>query len=567
MQVFSEMAYERPDMEETLRFIEDSARKAAGADSYEKAREIFLALLEKLRHVSTMETIASIRNTADMTDVFYEKEMEYFHAGNPRLEIAREAFYKVLLESPFLPDFQKEFGEIYFKRMENAGRLTSEKNVELQVEESRLSQQYAKISATCTAKFHGETLNFYGLLKKMQDTDRGVRREAFAAWADLYASVSGQLDEIYSRLIEVRCAMAENLGFSDYVDMAYQKRERFDYGKEDTARFREQIRRFVVPVCQKLFEEQRRRLGLSKLCYYDEALIYPEGNVEPQGTEEEMIAKAGQMYREMSPQTGEFFDFMRRYQLFDLTTRPGKQPGGYCTFLEEEKAPFIFSNFNGTSADVDVLTHEAGHAFEAYTASRQIPLTEQAFSTAEIDEIHSMSMEFFAYPWMNLFFGEKADKYIYAHAADALRVIPYMACVDEFQHRVYQQRLTNPDERYRIWRELEKIYLPWREYDGCEFLEKGGFWMQKQHIFLYPFYYIDYALAQMGAFEYLARMQKNRTAAWEDYLRLCRAGGSRGYFELLKIGNLSNPFAGGTVEDIMKGVEAFLGQAAVRAGM
>ena len=177
MQVFSEMAYERPDMEETLRFIEDSARKAAGADSYEKAREIFLALLEKLRHVSTMETIASIRNTADMTDVFYEKEMEYFHAGNPRLEIAREAFYKVLLESPFLPDFQKEFGEIYFKRMENAGRLTSEKNVELQVEESHLSQQYAKISATCTAKFHGETLNFYGLLKKMQDTDRGVRRD------------------------------------------------------------------------------------------------------------------------------------------------------------------------------------------------------------------------------------------------------------------------------------------------------------------------------------------------------------------------------------------------------
>ena len=272
-------------MEETLRFIEDSARKAAGADSYEKAREIFLALLEKLRHVSTMETIASIRNTADMTDVFYEKEMEYFHAGqavNPR-EIAREAFYKVLLESPFLPDFQKEFGEIYFKRMENAGRLTSEKNVELQVEESHLSQQYAKISATCTAKFHGETLNFYGLLRKCR-----IRTAACAGRPSLPGRIcmppcQDKLDEIYSRLIEVRCAMAENLGFSDYVDMAYQKRERFDYGKEDTARFREQIRRFVVPVCQKLFEEQRRRLGLSKLCYYDEALDHPEGNVSLRG--------------------------------------------------------------------------------------------------------------------------------------------------------------------------------------------------------------------------------------------------------------------------------------------
>ena len=260
------------------------------------------------------------------------------------------------------------------------------------------------------------------------------------------------------------------------------------------------------------------------------------------------------MYRELSKETGEFFDYMVEHGLFDLETKPGKRQGGYCTFLADDKAPFIFSNFNGTSADVDVLTHEAGHAFEAYSASRIYPLSGQVWSTTEIDEIHSMSMEFFTYPWMDMFFEENADKYRYAHLVSALTVIPYMACVDEFQHRVFEEKAVNAGRRREIWRELERRYMPWRDYDGNKFLEEGGFWMQKQHIFLFPFYYIDYALAQMGAFEFYGRMKENREAAWEDYYRLCCAGGSQGYFELLKIAGLSNPFAKGTVKKVMDSI-------------
>lgn len=552
MEKFSEIVYERPDMDAFMGEVEEYIQKLPGAENYEELKELFVQMNEKLDHLDTMNTVASIRNTINTADEFYEKEVEFFNTMLPQVQLKMKEANRLLLESPWLPELEKEYGALYFENIKNRLRLADERIVELQIKESKLTQQYAKASAICTATFHGEEVNFYGLLKYMQSTDRDVRREAFSAWASLYDSVSDELDQIFDELIKVRCEKAEILGFSDYIEMAYMQRERYDYGREEAAVFRSQIEKHVVPVCQRLFEEQRIRLGVEKLHYYDETLVYPEGNAVPIGTKDELIKKAQKMYHELSKESGEFFDFMIEHDLFDLETKPGKRQGGYCTYLADYKAPFIFSNFNQTSADVDVLTHEAGHAFEAFTASRLLPLAEQSWSTSEIDEIHSMSMEFFTYPWMDLFFGEAADKYRYAHLADAVEVLPYMACVDEFQHRIYEDRAADKMQRRKIWHELEKKYLPWRDYDGNEFLEGGGFWMQKQHIFLFPFYYIDYALAQMGAFELYGRMKENKQEAWSDYYRLCCAGGSKGYFELLKVAHLRNPFASDTVEKVMQ---------------
>ena len=551
MERFSSRMYERPDMDAFFGKVDEFIEKFPKAGDYARARELYLELCRERDHLDTMNTVADIRNTINTADEFYEKEMEFFSEALPRAELKMKAASEMILASPFVPDFEGEFGPLLIKNMRSSIRLADERNVDNKIKESRLTQQYAKASAVCTTQFHGETVNFYGLLKYMQSTDRNVRREAFQAWADLYASVSGELDEIYSELIRVRCDMARTLGFKDYIEMAYLGRERYDYDRTDVESFRRQVAETIVPLCSELFRQQKERLGIDRLCYYDEGIVFPEGNAVPHGTTSEMVEAALQMYRELSKETGEFFEFMVRYGLFDLETKPAKRQGGYCTFLADDKAPFIFSNFNGTSADVDVLTHEAGHAFEAYTASRIHPLTSQVWSTTEIDEIHSMSMEFFTHPWMEKFFGENADKYRYAHVVSALTVIPYMACVDEFQHRVFQEMAVDAGARRRIWRELEMKYMPWRDYDGNEFLEGGGFWMQKQHIFLFPFYYIDYALAQMGAFEFYGKMKADRKRAWEDYYRLCCAGGSRGYFELLKTAGLSNPFAPGTVKKVI----------------
>ena len=392
----------------------------------------------------------------------------------------------------------------------------------------------------------------------MQSDNRLIRKEAMEAWSALYESISEKLDSIYTELMKLRLQMAENLGFSSYEEMVFLKMGRYTYTPKDLAVFRRQVCEHIVPICEKLFENQRQRLGIDTLHYYDESIVFPDGNAMPIGTTQELLEKAGKMYREISKETGDFFDFMLAYDLFDLETRNGKQQGGYCTTFPDYKAPFIFSNFNGTDADIDVLTHEAGHSFEAYEAMRRIPLTEQTFSTSEVAEIHSMSMEFFTYPWMELFFGEHAEKYRKSHLWDALECVPYMACVDEFQHRVYEEKLFDAMERRKVWSELEKKYMPWRDYDGNAFLENGGFWMQKQHIFMEPFYYIDYALARFGSLEYYGHMMQDYQSAWEDYYHLCCAGGSRSYPELLKIGNLSSPLEEGTVKKILDSIEEYI---------
>lgn len=554
MQKFSELVYTRPDIAAVANSIRTYNAALAQAKSFEETRDLFLTHSAKMSEFFTMCTIANVRNSVDTRDAFYEAEIEYLDGEAPKLDLIMRESSEALLASPFRAEMEKEFGALFFKNLDIQKQFADERIVDDRVQESKLCQRYSKITANASIEFRGEEQNFYGLLKFMESTDRDTRREAFNAWAALYSRIAPELDAIYDELVLLRQGMAQKLGFASYTEMSYLQSERYDYNAEDVARFRRQVKEIITPAVAKLREKQAQELGVDKLRYYDEALIYPGGNPLPRGNKDELVAKAHRMYREMSPETAEFFDAMVDYELFDLETKPGKMPGGYCTDLTAYKVPFIFSNFNGTSADVDVLTHEAGHAFESYTALRTQPISSMAFSTSEINEIHSMAMEHFAYPWMELFFGEDSDRYRYAHLAGALSVIPYMVSVDEFQHKVYENPTMTAAERRSVWSAIEKEYMPWRDYDGNEFLEQGGFWMQKQHIFIYPFYYIEYALAQMGAFEFYGRSKVDREEAWSAYYNLCKKGGSIGYFDLLASAGLSNPFREGTVERIAKSI-------------
>ena len=545
---FSEIAYQRPDMEALKTAVTEATRKVKAAGSYAEVREAYFAVQGKEQEADTMWTVCHVRNTVDTTDAFYDSEMKWLRETDAQMIPVFNAWQEALAKSAFRGDLEAEFGAQLLRKTDAALMTSDEKIIPETIREGELRQAYQKTTAVASADFRGEKCNFSGLLKHLQSTDRTERKEAFETWAGLYEQISDTLDAQYTEMVRLRDTMAKKMGFRTYTEMAYITRNRFDYNQEDAACFREQVRRIITPAVAEIREAQRKRLGVDQLRYYDEGLKFPDGNAVPIGTAKELTEKARRMYREMSPETGEFFDFMTEYELFDLETKPGKRMGGYMTSLPSYQAPFIFSNFNGTQGDVDVLTHEAGHAFQGYLAMRSIPVYALCGSTSEINEIHSMSMEHFAYPWMELFFGDKAEKYITAHLFNALCTIPYLVCVDEFQHEVYAKPGMTPMDRRKTWREIERKYMPWRDYDGNAFLEGGGFWMQKQHVFLYPFYYIEYALAQICAFQYYGRMKENREEAWEDYLRLCRAGGTRGYFELLETGNLLNPFLEGTVE-------------------
>ncbi len=561
MEKFSEIKYVRPDLEKFKAFENECLDKAEKAASYEEFKKYIFEMEEADKDVDDMVQVCYIRSTMDKSDEFYSKEQAWFDEELPKLMSLNKRRSEVLLNSAFRKDFDAEFGKILNEAEEKMLILKNEKLVPLMIEENKLSEEYSKTAAQCKCNFRGEECNFYGLLRHMQSTDRAERKEAFEAWAGLYEGVSGKLDEIYDKLVALRVKKAETVGFKNYREFELLNSEHFDYTKADLANFKKQVVEIIVPEAARLYEQQRKRLGLEKIEYYDETLVFPEGNANPIGTKDQMVKWAQEMYGELSPETKEFFDFMVKYELFDLETRPNKHLGGYMTLLGKRKAPFIFSNFNGTAADVEVLTHEAGHSFEGYVASRIHPLSKMVMSTSDIDEIHSMTMEHLAYPWMDKFFGDKADKFRYSHLTEALKVIPYLCAVDEFQCRVFDNPTMSADERYAVWHDIEKTYLPWRSYDGNKFLEKGGFWMQKQHIFLYPFYYIDYALASIGAFEIYGKTLKNREEGWNSYLTLCKLGGSRGYLDLLKGAGLHSPFADGSVkmavDGVLKQIEVF----------
>ena len=552
---FSELPYKRPDVKKLKK---DFARHLAAfkkAESFEAADCAFMAYMCTMEGWYTQNTIASIRNTMNMKDEFYDNEIKFFNKEGSKLMLTLKKAIKAILASPYLPQLKEKYGDQMFKDYETQMKQIKLTTVLPTIREGSLSTDYSKAAATCSVEFMGEKCNFYGLLKHMQSTDREERKAAFREWAKLYEGISGQLDTLYGKLVKTRCTIAKRLGYKNFIEYVYPARGRYDYKVADIAAFREAVRTHITPLCEKLYKEQADRLGLEKLEWYDENLCFAEGNAVPIGTPDELTEKALQMYEEMSPETGEFFRFMKEHELYDFVTRENKHLGGYMTFLPDYKAPFIFSNFNGTSADIDVLTHEAGHAFEGYYGAQKLPAAQLISSTSEINEIHSMSMEFFAYPYLERFFGDKTARYRYAHFTEAIKTIPYLVSVDEFQHRVFENPGMTPAQWRSTWKEIEKKYMPWRSYDGNAFLEEGGFWMQKQHIFLYPFYYIEYAMAQLDAFAFY-RKQTEGGKGWESYLKLCGMGGMYGYYETLKGADLPNPLDPETVKTLAAFVEA-----------
>lgn len=559
MNKFKQINYIRPNIKEIKANCRCLTSDLKMAKSYMDFKRTFKNIEEMILDVSTFYVVANIRNNINTSDLFYDEEIKFFNKEIPKLIMKLKKINKILLTSSFRKEFEDEYGTQITKSTEAFMKTIKFRVLTNKIKENNLTTEYSKLVASCKTVFNGEECNFYGLQKYMESTDRTKRKEAYEAWAELYKNVSPKLYNIYDKLVDTRCKKAKRLGYKSYIELAYLERKRFDYNSEDIKKFRGYIKKHIVPVCQQLVENQRKELGVDKIMYYDEKLIYKDGNAVPHGNKDELVKSAQKMYRELSKETGEFFDFMVNYELFDLETKPNKHLGGYCTALPKYKAPFIFSNFNGTSADIDVLTHEAGHAFQAYTSMRSQELLINCSSTCEINEIHSMAMEFFTYPWMKEFFGEDTDKYTYAHLCMSIMTIPYMACVDEFQHEVYNNHKITGIKRNELWRKIEKQYMPWRDYDGNEFLESGGFWMQKQHIFMYPFYYIDYALAQICVYELYGKMKKDMNVAWNDYYELCKLGGSKGYFELLSSANLSNPFEEETIKNAVEIVKEELG--------
>ncbi len=557
MTKFPDMVYTRPDMERVkhdMRRIIETFDETKTAEEQIKLIDEFEAIH---RAFDTQRTLSSVRNTIDTRDEFYEAEVDFFDEVSPQFEELQVEFGTKMVRSPFRLELEKEFGKQIFSLTELQLKTFAPEIMDDLVELNRLETEHTKLLASAQIEFEGNTYTLAQLGPFMQDVDRDRRKRAGEAFFGFFEKHENELDAIYDRMVKIRTEMARKLGYDNFVQLGYDLLGRTDYNAEDVKHYRDQVYREIVPISVELRKRQQKRLGLDHLYWYDEPLNYTTGNAKPQGDPEWILEQAERMYRELSSETDEFFQFIRQNELFDVLSKKGKSGGGYCTSFVDYKSPFIFANFNGTQGDVEVMTHEAGHAFQGYE-SRHMRLMAYGFPTLEACEIHSMSMEFFTWPWMELFFEHQTEKFKFTHLAGALTFIPYGVTVDEFQHWVYENPEATPAERKLKWRELEKKYLPLRDYGGFDYLERGGYWMRQSHIFGAPFYYIDYTLAQVCALQFWVKDQDNHTDAWIDYLRLCQAGGSKPFLELVDLANLRNPFIEGTIASVVPAIKAYL---------
>lgn len=551
---FSEMPYTRVDQKETEEKMKALIARAQNAASGEELFEVHKDMYKIQADVMTNIVIASIRHGIDTTDEFYQAEQDYYDMMMPELENYENMYQKVLFESPYRAYMEEKIGPVAFKNIEIRLKSFDEKLIPSMQEENALVTRYMKLLANAKIPFNGEECNLTMIRKYMTDGDRAVRKAAWKAASDYFLTVTDEIDEIYDKLVKNRTEQAHLMGYQNFVELGYYRMNRNDYGREEVENFRKQVKESFVPFATKLHEARRARLGLDSLKYYDNDMYFANGNPAPIGTPEEILAAGQKMYRELSPETREFFDFMMENELFDVLGRPTKEQGGYMTFIENYKSPFIFANFNGTSGDVDVITHECGHAFQGFL-TRNDPIREHADITMETAEIHSMSMEYFTYGWMKNFFGDRADDYYTMHLADSSIFVPYGCMVDEFQHRVYENPEMSPKDRKNLWKELERTYRPHLDYEDDPFFGEGGWWQRQQHIFGSPFYYIDYVLASVCAMQYKVWMDKDYKAAWDSYLKLCRLSAADFYRNELKAVGLKSPFEDGTIKTLVGELE------------
>lgn len=557
MMKFSEMNYLRPDLlkvENEFKELTREMREATSGEAAFRVHEKFYALTGQIQ---TASELAMIRHDMNTVDAVYKEERDWFDKNMPLISNLSVEYQKALYESPYRKELVEKIGPVAFKNIELAMKSVDEKILPLMQEENELTTRYNNLLASCKIPFHGEECNLSLLSPYLHHRDRQVRKEAWEAYTSFFMEHEEELDWIYDRLVKNRTEQGRKMGHQNFSPLGYARMMRNSYGAEEIASFRRQVKKDFVPFVEELHERRRKRLGIDHLMYFDEGVYFNEGNPVPIGDDQQILASGRELYGQLSPETREFMDFMCENELFDVEGRKDKTTGGYMTYIPDYRSPFIFANFNGTSDDADVITHECGHAFQGYL-TRNDPIREHADITMETAETHSMSMEFFTEPWIDRLFGSDASRYVEMHFEDAMMFIPYGTMVDEFQNIIYEDPSLDPKSRKTVWRDLEKQYNPHLDYGDNAYLNAGGFWQKQHHIYDLPFYYIDYCIAGTNALQYKVWMDQDYKAAWNSYLTLCKLSASDFFPGLMSAAGLRNPFEDGCLAYIVRELSAKL---------
>ena len=556
---FSELKVPKPSSDMIKQLYEDHIERVKEAEGCEDVLEVLFENNLLVRRIQEMIEIVSIRHAMNTLDERYTEDQKFADDFRPFFDKMELDFKEAVYNSPFRDEVEEQIGSMYFVKTETMKKIVSDEIIPLRQREQELVHEYDMLIFESKKTVDGKVNSFMDTQELFSHEDRSIRREAFKAFSEILSENEERLEQVWDELIKVRTEIAKCFGYDSYVPIGYLERERLDYGREEIAKFREQVVNEIVPLCNKLYEAQAKRLGLDAVMVYDEKYVFPDGNAKPVGDEDYMMKQVVEMLREMSPETEEFINFILDHELIDYKPRPEKAFREFYTLLPYHKAPFLFEHFNGSAEDVQSLSEGLGHAFASYRASRRQALGEYYFPSSEVTEINAMSMIQFVNKYAERLFGEDAWKYEFGNLQYFMTFIPFGVAVDEFQHICYDNPNLTPKERTYEWHKLEKKYMPWRKYDEeDEFMQRGGYWYHKFHIFYVPLYYIEYALATVNAMEMYRKYTERPGIAWKEYLELIDVGGSKSYLEILKQANLTPVYEDGAVKNAIGYVKSFL---------
>jgi oligoendopeptidase F len=500
--------------------------------------------------------LRNIRMTCRTDDGAIEKE--YLDFLEKVVEAAKPVYFRLqkkYWDCPHrasLPD-----GYALFDRsVENQIALFREENIPLETEVDKLSQQFQKLSGTLTVQYEGKEQTLQQMGRYLESPDRKKREEAWRLTAERRLREKDAFDDIFDRMLELRFRMCRNTGFSDYRDYIFKRKERFDYGPKDCEAFHESAQKVIRPLVLKFQERRAKKMGLPALRPWDLS-VDPSGlpPLRPFETTEKLLLGCENILRSVDPELGDNFGTMRELGLLDLESRKGKAPGGYQATLTEARLPFIFMNSVGLDYDVRTLLHESGHAMHSFLA-RAIPFSPYRGAPMEFCEVASMSMELMADPFLSEFYPDpkEAARSIIKHLEDVITLLPWIATIDAFQHWIYTHPGHSRKERSDHWVELRKKLGGNEDWGGLEKVREN-LWHRQLHLFEYPFYYIEYGIAQLGALQVWKNFRKDRKEGVKLYKQGLSVGGTKTLPEIFKSAGIRFDFSVKMIEPLMEEVE------------
>jgi oligoendopeptidase F len=536
--------------------LETQASACKTADALEKWLLDWSELRAALDEESSRRYIAMTCHTdAPEAERAY---LEFVEKIDPQLKPRQFRLEQIYLAHPLRSSLPRERYLVFERNTRQHVELYRTENVVLETDESRLSQQYQKLCGTLTVEFQGGEKTLIQMGRYLEEPDRALRQKAWESVAGRRLQEADKFDEQFDGLIALRGRIAANAGFANYMEYAFQARGRFDYKPEDCLEFHSAIEREVVPLLKKLQADRKKRLGLSALRPWDLS-VDPKNRpaLRPFKDGEQLATRTQTIFDRLDPKLGREFATMRNLHLLDLENRKGKAPGGYQCSLAEARLPFIFMNAVGMQRDVETLLHEGGHAFHAMAAQGEdfYPYRE---APIEFCEVASMSMELLGNDFLDVFHAPaECERARRNHLEGIVDVLPWIATVDAFQHWIYTHPGHSREERGAAWMELTDRFGGDVDWSGFEEVRKN-LWHRQLHIFIHPFYYVEYGIAQLGALQIWAHSRENHVQALADYHRGLSLGGSRPLPELFEAAGCRFDFSASTVRPLIQLVDSEL---------